>query len=327
MRLKREFLLIFILAIFSAFLFGQENEYGRYIKKADSLYKEKDYKNSALNYSDAFESLGWKGYREDRFSAARAWAMANNLDSAFFNLYRIATLMNDTSYEQTKGDQMLVSLHKDKRWEILLKIEKENKEKAGKNINKELVKQLKSIYSEDQKYRKQKDSVGNKFGWNSKEMKDLWKIINSKDSINLIAIKDILDNYGWLGADIIGTEGNSTLFLVIQHSDINTQEKYLPAMREAVKKGNASAGSLALLEDRVSLRHGGKQIYGSQVQQDNKTGLHHLLPLEDPDNVDKRRKEVGLPPLADYLRNWDIKWEVEQYKKDLQKEEEVGWKK
>ena len=37
----------------------------------------------------------------------------------------------------------------------------------------------------------------------------------------------------------------------------------------------------------------------------------------DPDNVDKRRAEVGLPPIAEYIKNWDMKWDLEQYKKDL----------
>ena len=85
-------------------------------------------------------------------------------------------------------------------------------------------------------------------------MKAHWRLINEKDSINLIKIKKILDERGWLGADIIGGQGNSTLFLVIQHSDLETQLKYLPMMREAVKNGNANAISLAILEDRVALR-------------------------------------------------------------------------
>jgi hypothetical protein len=62
-----------------------------------------------------------------------------------------------------------------------------------------------------------------------------------------------LDKYGWLGADVVGGQGNSTLFLVIQHSDQATQEKYLPMMREAVKNGKAQGSSLALLEDRAAL--------------------------------------------------------------------------
>ena len=37
----------------------------------------------------------------------------------------------------------------------------------------------------------------------------------------------------------------------------------------------------------------------------------------DSDNVDVRRASVGLPPLADYVSNWQIKWDPAQYKKDL----------
>ena len=88
-------------------------------------------------------------------------------------------------------------------------------------------------------------------------------------------------------------------------------------MREAVKSGKASGSSLALLEDRVALKQGKKQIYGSQIGQDSDLKLYYVLPLEDPDNVDKRRAEVGLQPLSDYVNHWQIKWDVEQYKKDL----------
>jgi hypothetical protein len=132
-------------------------------------------------------------------------------------------------------------------------------------------------------------------------------------------VSDILDKRGWLGEDVVGQQGNSALFLVIQHADLKTQQKYLPMMREAVKTGRANASSLALLEDRVALRQGKMQIYGSQVGTDNSTGLHYVFPMEDPDNVDKRRAEVGLEPLAEYVSEWDIVWNVEQYKKDLPK--------
>jgi hypothetical protein len=112
------------------------------------------------------------------------------------------------------------------------------------------------------------------------------------------------------------------LFLVIQHADQKTQEKYLPMMRAAVKNGKAQGSSLALLEDRVALGQGKRQIYGSQIGRDPDTQLYYVSPLEDPDNVDKRRAEVGLGTLAEYVNRWQIKWDVEQYKKDLPKLEE-----
>jgi hypothetical protein len=111
--------------------------------------------------------------------------------------------------------------------------------------------------------------------------------------------------------------GNSTLFYVIQHSDLNTQEKYLPMMREAVKKGDATPNNLAYLEDRVALRHGKKQIYGSQIGRDEITGEYYVRPLEDPDKVDIRREAVGLGKLQDYISNYGLTWNPEEYKKKL----------
>lgn len=296
---------------------GQSVEYYNLVKKADSLHNVKDFKASALTYSAAFKANGWKAVSNDRYNAACSWALANNSDSSFFQLNRIATKANYINYGHITTDPDLNSLHEDLRWKPLLEIIKQNKEKAEANLNKPLVAELDSIYTEDQKYRLQIDEIEKKYGWESNQMKAHWKIINEKDSVNLIKIKSLLDKYGWLGTDVIGEQGNSTMFLVIQHSDVATQDKYLPIMREAVKNGKAKGSSLALLEDRVALRKGKKQIYGSQIGRDNDTKLYYVSPLEDPDNVDKRRAKVGLEPLADYVNYWQIKWDVEQYKKDL----------
>ena len=91
-------------------------------------------------------------------------------------------------------------------------------------------------------------------------------------------------------------------------------------MREAVEKGNARASSLALLEDRVALRQGKKQIYGSQVWKLD--GKWYVQPLEDPENVDKRRAEVGLQPLNEYTQYFGFTWSVEDYYKTLPDQEE-----
>ena len=308
---------------------GQSVEYYNLVKKADSLHNTKDFKASALTYSAAFKANGWTAISNDRYNAACSWALANNSDSSFFQLNRIATKANYINYGHITTDPDLNSLHEDLRWKPLLEIIKQNKEKAEANLNKPLVAELDSIYTEDQKYRLQIDEIEKKYGWESNQMKAHWKIINEKDSVNLIKIKSLLDKYGWLGTDVIGEQGNSTMFLVIQHSDIATQDKYLPMMREAVKNGKAKGSSLALLEDRVALRKGKKQIYGSQIGRDNDTKLYYVSPLEDPDNVDKRRAKVGLEPLADYVNYWQIKWDVEQYKKDLltiEAKEKAGYK-
>jgi hypothetical protein len=315
----KNLILLFICTLLVQLSFGQNNsnEYSKFIKKANSLYKEKNYKESALAYSNAFKSNSWQGKPNDRYNAACSWALAKISDSSFYHLNGLASKGNYMNYEHITTDTDLISLHNDKRWKPLLEIVKKNKEKAESNLNKSLVSKLDSIHTEDQKYRLESEEIEKKYGWESKEVKAIWKIINQKDSINLIKIKDILDKEGWLGSDIIGQKGNSTLFLVIQHSDIKTQEKYLPMMREAVKNGKAPGSSLALLEDRVLLRQGKRQIYGSQIGMDSETQKYYVLPLDDPENVDKRREEVGLQPLAEYVNIWEIEWDIKQYKKDL----------
>jgi len=311
------FLILYILLVFSLVGYTQNAQYKDFVKIADSLYNAKDYLNSALNYSNAFRENDWKGYSNDRYNAACSWALANQVDSAFFQLERIATKSNYTNLTHISQDSDLNSLHDDERWQPLLAIIKENKDKEEVNLDKTLVAILDTVYTEDQKYRQQLKDIESKFGWDSKEMQDHWKIISEKDSINLIKVSKILDERGWLGQDVIGRQGSTAIFLVIQHSDLAIQEKYLPLMREAVKNKKAQGSSLALLEDRVALRQGKRQIYGSQVGRDEDTGDHYVLPLDDPDNVDKRRAEVGLPPLADYVSNWQINWDPEQYKKEL----------
>lgn len=314
-------ILIILIGILSNVAFGQKDmtEYSLHVNKADSLYGVKDYKNSAKEYQKAFDSNNGKAYPNDRYNAACSYALSGDSEKAFYHLFYSAEHPNIkfSNLNHIINDSDLNSLHSDKQWEKLIDLVKANKVEAEKDLDKPLVAILDTIYQEDQTYRRQIGEIEEKFGRDSKEMKDHWKLINEKDSVNLVKIKKILDERGWLGPKIIGDRGNSTLFLVIQHSDLETQEKYLPMMRDAVQKGNAMASSLALLEDRVALRKGEKQIYGSQIGRDQETGEYYVLPLIDPDNVDKRRSEVGLGTIQDYISNWEMTWNVEEYKKKL----------
>ncbi|MBS1668907.1 MAG: hypothetical protein JST58_16150 [Bacteroidetes bacterium] len=300
-------------------LIGQNDfqSYNQYIKKADSLLFSKDYEKAAKTYSLAFESIGWKGAQKDRYNAACSWANFGNADSAFYQLDNIVTKAKYSDFEKISTDPNFISLRDDKRWGPLLSLVKENKEKLEAKYNKPLMTGLEDVFYEDQKYREQMDSVQKSYGWDSREMKSLMKLIGEKDSINLIKVKSILDKNGWLGPETVGARGSLTLFLVIQHADLPTQKKYLPMMREAAKNNKLQKNNLALIEDRVALREGQKQIYGSQIGRDPKTGNYFIFPLTDPDNVDKRRVEMGLPPLADYVAHWEIHWDIEQYKKEL----------
>jgi hypothetical protein len=174
--------------------------------------------------------------------------------------------------------------------------------------------ELVTIQDSDQKYRLQLDGAEKAHGIGSPEVKALWATISKCDRDDRAKVTAIIDQYGWIGPDLIGPTANMTLFLVIQHSDLPTQQKYLPMMREAVKANKATASTLALLEDRVALGEHRQQTYGSQIGRDG-SGQYYVRPLVDPDHVDERRARVGLGPLADYVKQWDIVWDPVAYKK------------
>ena len=48
-------------------------------------------------------------------------------------------------------------------------------------------------------------------------------------------------------------------------------------------------------------------------QAETKTGEFYVSPLIDPENVDKRRAEVGLGTISEYITNWDMTWDVEKH--------------
>lgn len=313
----RKIILVTIFGILFTNLTNAQNmdKYIEFVKKADSLYNVKDYKSSAIEYQNAFDSNDGKAYPNDRYNAACTFALAGDSEKAFYHLLYSAEhpRIKYNNYNHITTDTDLNSLHKSEQWDKLIKIVKANKDEAEKDLDKPLVAMLDTIYQEDQTYRRQIGEIEEKYGRESDEMKKHWELINEKDSINLIKIQKILDEKGWLGSNVIGNQGNSTLFLVIQHSPLEVQEKYLPMMRDAVKNGKANSSSLALLEDRVALRKGGKQIYGSQIGRDQETGEYFVSPLIDPENVDKRRAEVGLGPIADYISNWNMTWDVKKH--------------
>ena len=295
----------------------QDKSYFEIIKEAETEYDNGAFLKAAAAYSRAFKVKGVLVDDMHRFNAASSWAKANEKDASFKQLFYIIDKGNFDYYEFIIKVDDFDSLKSDARWAELKAHYDIQVTNASANLDENLVAVLDSIHQEDQQYRLQLRGIEEKYGRGSAEMAAQWAIINSKDSTNLIIVEEILDSRGWLGREIIGLTGNSTLFLVIQHADIETQVKYLPMMRLAAKEGKANPGSLALLEDRVALRQGERQIYGSQIGRYPESGEFYILPLDDPENVDERRARVGLQSLQDYVAGFKIVWDAEAYIKRL----------
>lgn len=182
--------------------------------------------------------------------------------------------------------------------------------KIAEGRNPDLERQLQRIFDTDQAIRLRLDSVGQQFGFNSPQTKPIWDEMRRKDSLNLPEVIQILDQYGYPGKKLVGEEQSITAWLVIQHSNLATQEKYLPLIRQAADAGELPKSNWALLDDRIRVFKGQKQLYGSQVRNgpDGKPDGFH--PIEDEPNVNKRRASVGLPPLEEYARHFGFTYKV-----------------
>ncbi|KUJ49921.1 DUF6624 domain-containing protein [Chryseobacterium sp. JAH] len=312
---------IYILLLLFLFTSVNAQEYSKLISEANRLYEVKDYKMSTDLYDKAFKIESENP--SHLYNGACASSLAGDTKKAFKWL-NLSIEKGWTNLKHLNSDTDLENLHLKKEWgKTVEKLEKKLK-LVEANYDKPLQAELLTILEEDQKYRMQIHETLKNFSDDSKEMQDLWKITLQKDSINLLKVKKILDEKGWVGKDKVGAKANSALFLVIQHSDLETQKKYLPMMKEAVAKGNADPGSLALLIDRIEIREGRKQIYGSQIGTNPNNKTQYVLPLIDPDNVDKRRTEVGLGSISDYVKNWNLIWDVEKYKSELPELEKLN---
>lgn len=176
----------------------------------------------------------------------------------------------------------------------------------------ELLPTLDTIYKEDQNERIKLGELRKKRA-PQKSIDSIRSIIIQKDQINLVKVNNILSQYGWLGPQEVGFNGSQALFMVIQHADLKTQKKYLPIIKKAEKQGKTLSSNLAILQDRIAVREGKKQIYGSQGFKDKATGISYICPMINPDKLDKRRKSMGLVPMEEY----EIGWDLNEYKKKL----------
>ena len=122
---------------------------------------------------------------------------------------------------------------------------------------------------------------------------------------NFPLVKKILDEHGFPGYNMVGKESSGNYFLLVQHSDFDVafQKRALSLMKAEVDKNNASGSAFAYLVDRINLKEGREQVYGTQVIMEH--SVTRLKPCIDIINLDKRRLAVGLSPIKDYLKKCD----------------------
>ncbi|MCT3897772.1 hypothetical protein HZQ13_06650 [Elizabethkingia anophelis] len=252
-------------------------------------------------YNNVIENIKKKQY-PDAFK---------NLDSIISEDYFIDTILTDKNFS---------ALHHMEGWKKFTNQIKSKKSKYNNDIRLKLL----DVQSKDQSIRLIYQELKKTYTDDSDLVKSASEKMKKIDLESVDIVAKIIDKYGWLGKDKIGKEANETLFLGIQHiDDLVVQSKYLPAIKDAVKKGNAEPWHLAFLTDRILMNQGKKQIYGTQKIITKNPETSYIIPLENPEKVDELRKEIGLDPLNDDLQEDGLSWNLEDYKKDLPRIEKL----
>jgi hypothetical protein len=119
------------------------------------------------------------------------------------------------------------------------------------------------------------------------------------DTVVLAKLRSLAATRGstWPTRAVVGAAGVHSVW-IIAHGDSALQRIVLHRMMES-GPDEALPADVAVLEDRVRLQSGRKQLYGSQLRMVG--GKLVPAPIEDSAHVDMRRDAAGLPPLREAL--------------------------
>ena len=117
-------------------------------------------------------------------------------------------------------------------------------------------------------------------------------------------LDSLIGIFGFPTYSLVGYTNVPKAMTIILHGPLEYMEKVLPIAQKAFDEGNFDGYQLAHLIDRILWLNGKKQVYGTQFYFiEDKI---YLFPVEDPKNLEKRRKKMDIPTvksLQHYYKN------------------------
>ncbi|MGI9530973.1 DUF6624 domain-containing protein [Lutimonas sp.] len=289
--------------------FGQQLE-----KEADSLKEQGLLMPALMKYGSSFMQNGSEEISYKIASTAALLWTSKMRDTAFYFLNY--AVRKDSTLKPLYDPQFL-SLINDPRWKVIeddqiRKYEMRNGAITNKTFAKELfemiIKDQGFMYAGNIERRKYMENGGY---FSTPAIFPLLALEEKNMQENKNRIIELLDKYGWPTASQVTEYAAAGAALIINHGTYEMRSRYFPMLEEAFKKGEAQPLRYAKMQDRLLIEEGKEQLYGTQIRIEHNT--RKIQPVKDPQYVDQRRAEIGLGPLAPYLKNrFDIDWEVLQ---------------
>ncbi|MBE9137143.1 hypothetical protein IQ254_07985 [Nodosilinea sp. LEGE 07088] len=171
-------------------------------------------------------------------------------------------------------------------------------------MDNDLLKQLELLKKKDTDTRNKLLEEGELYGTYHEAMRSVHRE-------NAIALDKIIEEHGWPGISKVGLEGSRAAWLIAQHSICTPalQRKFLDHLSNAEKQGDVPGKQVALLTDRIRFNEGRPQVYGTVLDW-NETG-ELTCEVEDEENIDQLREQVGLPLFQQSLHHHRLEVEAE----------------
>lgn len=250
--------------------------------KAQMFSADKKYVDAIAEYKRAFEY--YQAYVPDVLSCADSYEALGNMDSAFFYLnMAVANGFDWHEYDKLPG----VKQSKVYDEKILIA----DREAFFKKINKDYLDILDSMVAADQSVRGGQLDIAH---------------MDSIDATNMQRLAGLIDKYGFPRYETVGYSGGTDAFILMLHGFMNginghaMWEHFQSILFAKVKNGYLMPDYYAFLYDRVVSDYGRlEQCYGTQFSYTKQgAGIDRIYDIA---HVDKRRAEIGLPPLSDMI--------------------------
>lgn len=132
-----------------------------------------------------------------------------------------------------------------------------------------------------------------------------FKAIERIDKKHTKRLKEIIEKIGWPNKTKVGEQASKNAWLLAQHADLDLefQEKCLELMMKELE-GEVRKRDIAYLTDRIFVAKGLPQRYGTQFYKNEDTQKYSLQDVEDPENIEKRREEMGLESIRENVKSF-----------------------
>lgn len=254
--------------------------------------KEGDIELKAGNYPEAISYYLKADLSTDiAYNLAKCYAMTGQNNTAFYYLnFLVEQEKENLLFSALEDIKEFEKIKTHAEWEKLKKkyIQYQNAYEAKLNIPlRDSILEMRRI---DNYYQKKFDSIMlTNDSVLIQSFKEEWKAAVEENDLKLAKI---IDTYGWPTKELVGDNASGEVFFLVQHSlDVELQKKCLKKFKQVFDNNVNDLIQIAYLEDRILVTTGQKQLYGTQYKKGK------LYPVEDPDNLNRRRAQIGLAPV------------------------------